>query len=200
MEKEHILFLAGGLLAAGAIGYLLLTQSSLLSSLTEGGSQASSSVQGNVPSSSSSQQIASQNDNALSTFLGLNNNNNSSSVMNGGTSASATTSNEPTINVYPNSFDLTMGSQISISGSGFSPNGSGYIFNYEPGYGGGLQLSPFSADNTGNFKVVINYNPVGMSVLANIITENYSNQNYFYLRAYDYNKGEYSNYVAVYMT
>lgn len=107
------------------------------------------------------------------------------------TYSSPTSSSTPTITITPTSISLTQNATITISGSGFVPNSSGYVS------GSNIEITGFKADGNGNFNIVAMYQPNSISSgLANAI-KNVSG-NSLDIVAFDYANGSSSNIVTLY--
>ncbi|MEM3844861.1 MAG: PKD domain-containing protein [Candidatus Parvarchaeota archaeon] len=114
---------------------------------------------------------------------------------------SSTTINpiSPRISINPTTIAESNGSSITITGSGFTPNGKGYVFSGTSSVGG-IEISGFTADSSGNFSVnsAYEFSQTQVSNLANAIQD--APGNFIDITAYDYSSGKYSNTVVLYFS
>ena len=150
----------------------------------------------NEPSSSSSQSsstYSSQPSSESTSTLGTS----GSSGSSGSTSQRTTTNG--IITLSSSTIPLQNGASLTISGTDFPPNSSGYVTACENEYyaelAGGIELFGFTADSNGNFSKTIYYefSTSQVSSLANA----FKNWNPLYIVAYDYETGAVSSNVEI---
>jgi len=116
-----------------------------------------------------------------------------------GTTSSSTTKTNGIITLSSSTIPLQNGASITISGTDFPPNSSGYVTACENQYyaelAGGIELFGFTADANGNFSKTIYYefSTSQVSSLANA----FKNWNPLYIVAYDYQTGAVSSNVEI---
>jgi hypothetical protein len=94
------------------------------------------------------------------------------------------------LTVMPNVISTQNGATITFIGEAFKPNSKGNITSND-----GTVISPYSADQLGNFKVIVRYMP--RSGLALAIANN-PVRNFMNAIAIDSSTKSYSNHVSVY--
>jgi len=120
-----------------------------------------------------------------------------SSGSTGSTSPSGTTNG--IISLSSSTISKTNGASVTISGTDFPPNSSGYVTACENQYyaelAGGIELFGFTADANGNFSKTIyyEYSTTNASSLANA----FANWNPLYIVAFDYENGTVSSNVEI---
>ena len=131
----------------------------------------------------------------------LNYNTSSGTSGSSGSSGSTSPSNATNgiITLSSSTISKTNGASVTISGSDFPPNSSGYVTACENEYyaelAGGIELFGFTADANGNFSKTIyyEYSTTNASSLANA----FANWNPLYIVAFDYENGTVSSNVEI---
>jgi len=153
----------------------------------------------NEPTSSSSQSSQTYSSSSTSSSQPSSGSTSTSGTSGSSGSTSPTTKTNGIITLSSSTIPLQNGASITISGTDFPPNSSGYVTacenNYYAELAGGIELFGFTADANGNFSKTIYYefSTSQVSSLANA----FKNWNPLYIVAYDYQTGAVSSNVEI---